>query len=80
MDRPEADLILRSAMIEVEVASAAEAAGGGGSPSPTRDWKGSGEREEGLSKYDFPEDFATGDVAKSYSPGGSHGLITNTIG
>ena len=50
MDRPEADLILRSAMIEVEVASAAEAAGGGGSPSPTRDWKGSGEREEGLSK------------------------------
>ena len=61
------------------MASAAEAAGGGGSPSPTRDWKGSGEREEGLSKYDFPEDFATGDVAKSYSPGGSHGLITNTV-
>ena len=58
-------------MIEVEVASAAVAAGGSGSPSPTtRDWKGSGEREEGLSKYDFPEDLATGDVAKSYSPGG----------
>ena len=52
-------LILRSAMMDDEVARASAAAGGISGTS-TLDWKGSGDNDDGLSKYDLPDDLATG--------------------
>ena len=46
-------------MMEDEVALASAGAGGPSATS-TLDWKGSGDNDDGLSRYDLPEDLATG--------------------